>query len=295
MKVLVTGGTGFVGQKILERLLTADHQIKALVRTPRALANQPQVETVRGDITRPETFVQQLEDCDAVINLVGIIREFPRRGITFDRLHRQATQDLLQAAQEQGVERYLQMSANGTRENAVTGYHQSKWSAEQLVRQSSCNWTIFRPSLIHGPGDMFVNLLAKLIRALPLVPVMGDGQYRLQPVHVADIATAFVAALERTDCHEQTYSCCGPQAYSYDAILDLIGAAVGRRRPVLKVHQPLPLVRPLIGALQRVPLFPMTSDQLQMLLEENVCADNSWAETFGLNLQEFGPSIGEYL
>lgn len=295
MKVFVTGGSGFVGRKILEHLQAADHQIKALVRTPQSLAKQPQIEAVSGDITRPETFAQQLESCDAVINLVGIIREFPGRGITFDRLHRQATEDLLQVAQEQGVNRYLQMSANGTRENAVTGYHRSKWAAEQLVQQSSCNWTIFRPSLIHGPEDMFVNLLAKLVRTLPLIPVMGAGQYRLQPVHVEDVAAAFVAALERTDCHEQIYSCCGPQAYSYDAILDLIATAVGRKSPVPKLHQPLPLVKPLIGALQRMPRFPMTSDQLEMLLEENICDDNSWAETFGLDLRDFRSSIGDYL
>lgn len=294
MKVLVTGGSGFVGRAVVERLVEQGHTPRVLVRNPQSLNDLPGIETITGDITRPETFSAQLQGLDAVIHLVGIIREYPGRGITFDKLHRQATENVLKAATDAGIKRYLQMSANGTRAEALTAYHQTKWAAEELVRKSALEWTIFRPSLIHGPRDMFVNLLARLVKLLPVVPVMGDGQYRLQPVHVEDVATGFVAALDHSDTIGEHFSCCGPESHSYDQILDLIGQALGRRR-IIKLHQPLALMKPLVGTLQHIPLFPMTSDQLQMLLEGNVCCDRRWAETFALQPKEFAASIRDYL
>ncbi|NIQ96450.1 MAG: NAD(P)H-binding protein, partial [Desulfuromonadales bacterium] len=114
----------------------------------------------------------------AVIHLVGIIREFPGKGVTFKKLHTEATRNALAAAAECGVGRFLQMSANGTRANADTGYHQTKWQAEEAVRSSSLDWTIFRPSLIYGKDGEFVTMMKELVSKLPVVPVIGDGKYR---------------------------------------------------------------------------------------------------------------------
>jgi NADH dehydrogenase len=141
---------------------------------------------------------------------------------------------------------------------------------------------------------MFVNMLAQLIKALPVTPVMGDGQYLLQPVHVSDVAQSFVAALNKPETRGKTYACCGPETFSYNQILDLIGKALGLSR-VRKIHQPLCLMKPLVGLLQAIPLFPMTSDQLQMLLEGNVCKDNHWVDDFALELTEFAAGIQAYL
>jgi len=295
MKVFITGGSGFVGREIIRQLIAGNHSVRALVRKADALENFSGIETIVGDTTRSETLRDQLTGCDAVIHLVGIIREFPGRGITFNKLHVESTNNILRATEEQGIKRYLQMSANGTRENAVTSYHQSKWEAEELVRQSKLDWTIFRPSLIFGPEDQFVNMLAQLVKALPIVPVMGDGQYQLQPVSVIDIATGFVAALNQPEAVGKIYPCCGPQAFSYNQLLDLIAQTLGQLAGTRKIHQPLWLMKPVVAALQTIPLFPMTSDQLQMLLEGNSCNDESWKNDFALELHEFSSSIRTYL
>lgn len=293
MKVFLTGGSGFVGQEILRQLTDAGHRVSLLCHRhhPESRTN---VECVVGDSKKPESLKGVLKGCDAVIHLIGIIREFPKRDITFARLHTETTDNLLRAAQEQGVSRFLHMSANGTRADAITGYHQSKWAAEQLVRQSDLDWTIFRPSLIYGPQDQFINVLAELVRKLPVVPVLGDGKYRLQPVSVRDVARGFVTALNCPESIGQTYHCGGPQAYSYNELLDLIGRALGRKS-VCKLHHPLWMMKPIVAKLQAIPQFPMTSDQLQMLLEENICDPSDWIKTFHLELQNLPEGIGEYV
>ena len=294
MRVFLTGGTGFVGRQVVHDLLQHGHQVRALVRAS-AKPLPPEVETVIGDTTNYDMLTGAAHDCDAIINLVGIIREFPTKKITFDLLHTQTTKNLIRLAQETGIRRYIQMSANGTRADAVTGYHQTKWRAEQALREADLDWTIFRPSLIFGPDDLFVNMLAGLIKALPAVPVMGDGRYRLQPVSVIDVARSFVQALERTATFQQTYHCCGPAQLSYDEVLDLIGYALKRSRPVVKLHHPLCLMKPVVATFQRFALFPMTSDQLTMLLEENICSSTNWQEVFNLELTDFDSGIRQYL
>lgn len=295
MKIFLTGGTGFVGREILAQLLQSGHSVRALVRNKEALDKQKRLEAVVGDITDATSLANLLHGCDAIINLVGIIREFSKHGITFKRLHIEATQNMLWAANQQGISRFLQMSANGTCANARTGYHKTKWAAEQLVRQSGLAWTIFRPSLIFGPRDQFVNMLAKLIQSLPMIPVMGDGKYRLQPVSVANVAAGFVKGLEIKESIGQTYHCAGPQDFSFDEILDVIGATLGKQYGVRKLHQPLFVMKPLVALLQSFPLFPMSSDQLHMLLEGNCCDPTHWSETLDLDLQDFAGGIAKYL
>ncbi|NOY12751.1 MAG: complex I NDUFA9 subunit family protein [Deltaproteobacteria bacterium] len=294
MEIFLTGGTGFVGREILAHLLSAGHRVRALVRREQALQNRERVETVVGDTTEASSLSGLLCGCDAVIHLVGIIREKRKNGITFERLHVESTYNVAMAAKNQGVSRFLQMSANGSRAEAVTAYHQTKWAAEELLRQSQLDWTIFRPSLIFGPNDQFVNMLAGLIRTLPVVPVPGDGKYRLQPVSVTNVAEGFVRALAVTDSIGQTYHCAGPRTYSYNEILDMIGAALGRNR-VYKLHQPLVLMKPLVALLQSLAAFPLTSDQLQMLLEGNCCDPTHWRESLNLKLIDFNHGIAGYL
>ena len=283
MKVFITGGTGFVGSAVLKQLVEAGHEVRALVRpgSEGKLAVQAGFEIVPGDATEPGTLEGALEGCGAVIHLVGIIREFPSRGITFERLHVEGTRNILAAAQAQGVTRYLHMSSNGSGPSGTTAYHGTKWAADQAVRGSDRAWTIFRPSLIFGKGGEFVTMLADLIRKMPVVPVIGDGRYRMQPVAVAQVAESFVRALEMPETVGQTYHLGGGESYSYDEILDLTGRAIGRSH-VAKAHQPLFMVKPMVKLMEGSPSFPITLDQLEMLLQGNICDPTDWARTFGL-------------
>lgn len=296
MKVFVTGGTGFVGNEVLRQLVAAGHGVRALVRagSEAKLALREQVEVWPGDVTDPACLVGALDGCDAIIHLVGIIREFPDKGVTFERLHVEGTDNLLIAAQAQGVKRYLHMSSNGTRPNAVAQYHRTKWQAEEAVRASGLDWTILRPSLIFGPGGEFITMLADLIRKMPVVPVIGGGRYRMQPVTVRQVAESFVKALDLPQTIGQTYELGGGQSYSYEEILDLTGAALGKDR-VSKLHQPLFMIKPMVRMMEGFVSFPITSDQLTMMLEGNVCDPRRWAEEFDIEPESYADGIGRCL
>ena len=292
MKIFIAGATGFVGGHLTDELIQRGHELLLLTHA-RRLTTEKGFSYVTGDVTDPDCYVAAMKGCDAVINLVGIIREFAGRGITFERLHPDAATAMTGAARKAGVLRFLQMSALGTRVDAVSDYHRTKWRAEEIVRDSGLAWTIFRPSLIFGPKDAFVNMLARQLRFMPVLPVMGDGSYRLQPIHGNDVARCFCEALEKPETAGQTYTLCGPDRLTYLELLDAIADAMGRPHP-LKPQLPLGLMKPLIRLLQNFRLFPITLDQLQMLLEESIC-DGSWQQTFNTPAVRFRDGIRAYL
>jgi len=279
LKVFLTGATGFVGHEIVRQLLKEGHALRCLVRpgSEKKLPHREKIEIHHGDATQPETLAGGLAGCDAVVHLVGIIREFPQKGITFRRLHVEATANVVEAAKRAGVTRYIQMSANGVREKAATDYHRTKYSAEEIVKGSGLDWTIFRPSVVFGRGGEFLGTLADLVRRFPVVPVIGNGAYRMEPVSVKDVAEAFVASLGRKETIGRTYPCCGPKSYSYDELLDTIGDCLGKKK-VTKIHHPLSFVKPMVKLMESSPSFPITSCQLEMLLEGNVCSSREWVE-----------------
>jgi uncharacterized protein YbjT (DUF2867 family) len=174
------------------------------------------------------------------------------------------------------------MSALGTRPDARSRYHRSKWAAEELVRGSALPWTIFRPSVIYGRGDGFVSLLARMVRRLPVVPVIGDGQQRVQPVPVEQVAEAFATSLALPATVKQTFEVAGPEAVTMVELLELVGRALGKRR-VLRAHVPIGLVRGAARLLHRLPSFPLTPDQLAMLAEDNTCDPTGFFTTFGIS------------
>ena len=292
MRIFLAGGSGFIGGHLRKELLSRGHQIRLLVHKS---DTRPEagVEFVEGDVTWPESFAGQVAGCDAVINLIGIIREFPGRGMTFAGLHVEATHAMLEAARQAGVRRYLQMSALGTRPGAESNYHKSKFQAEELVRASGLDYTIFRPSIVFGPRDAFINLLAGYIRNYPIVPVIGDGMYRLQPVAADDVARCFAIALEMPETIGQTYELCGPDRLTYNEMLDTIGRVLGKPH-VAKLPNPLGIMKLVVPLLQRFPFFPITMDQIAMLTEENIC-DGRWRETFHFEPEYFLPGISKYL
>ena len=273
VRVLVTGGTGFVGREVVRHLHDRGHEVHLLARDPSRAARLFEGFPVRihkGNILEPATLSAPVQDVDAVIHLVGIISESGSH--TFQKIHVSAVQNLLEAIAGRSPLRLIHMSALGTRPQARARYHQTKWEGEQLVRQSRLPWTIFRPSIIYGPGDLFVNRLALAARRFRLIPVIGDGKTRLQPVQVGQVGRALVSALTNPETIRRSYDLAGPEKLSFNEIAAIIQRVVGVK--AWQCHLRLPAARAAawsfekIGALLRIPP-PLTRDQLIMLQEDN--------------------------
>src|SRR5687768_5611858 len=282
-RVFVTGATGFVGRAVVQALRAEGCVVRCLVRrgSEHDLRGLGAIERVEGDVMARRTLEEGVAGCHAVVHLVGIIREHRSVGVTFERVHTQGTINVLEAATAAGVSRFLHMSALGTRPGARSRYHITKWAAEEAVRSSPLPWTIFRPSIIYGRGDEFITMLRSMLERLPIVPVVGSGRQRLQPVPVEQVAHGFARALALEPTVKHSYDVGGPDAVSMVELLDAIAAALARRRR-LKVHIPIGVVRPVTQALYRLPGYPLTPDQLTMLEEDNTCDPSAFLSTFGL-------------
>jgi NADH dehydrogenase len=302
MKVLVTGATGFVGREIVRQLHESGQAIRILARnrtSPRVqeAVSRHGAEACPGDVLDAASLDGALKGMDAVIHLVGIISEVGAS--TFENVHTRGTGNIAAAARQAGVSRFVHMSALGTRPNAASRYHQTKWAAEELVRRSGLEFTIFRPSLIYGPGDQFINLFARLSRFSPVVPLMGSPRARFQPVPVETVAAAFVRSLGEPKAAGQTYDLCGPEALTLSEIVDRILDVLQRKR--LKLQVPPSLARcQAIGLeflfrrlLRRA--SPLNHDQLIMLQEDNLGNPRPANELFGLTPQALREGIAGYL
>jgi len=302
MKVFVTGATGFVGQEILARLRAAGYFVRILARNPdservQELFHGYGVEVRVGNILEPASLAGALEGMNAVIHLVGIIREFGQS--TFENVHALGTENVVAAAEQATVVRFIHMSALGTRPQANSRYHQTKWAGEEAVRRSDLDYTIFRPSLIFGPQDAFVNLFARLIRWSPVVPVLASERTHSQPVHIETVASAFVRAVAEPKSIGQTFDLCGPQSFTLSEIVDAICAASNRKR--LKIHVPLPVARWQAKMLESIypKLFrkaaPLNRDQILMLQEDNVGNPEPANQMFSLQPVPFREGIDNLL
>ncbi|MCY4158284.1 MAG: NAD(P)H-binding protein [Bacteroidetes bacterium] len=298
MRILLTGGTGFVGRHVLRELLAQGHQVRALIRrggAPEGFEKQ-EVELIRGDINDP--LEQFMKGVDGVIHLVGIIKESPSEKITFEALHTNATRNVVHAAEAAGVDRLVYVSANGASEHGETRYQTTKWAAEEAIRNSSLNhWSILGPGLIFGdPGmereEICVVLANTLIKPFPVLPVFGNGQYQLQPVSVEEVAEATVQALTRTDVHGQTIPIVGRRRLSYVDFLDVITRALGLK-PKPKVKLPLSFVR--TGMRFAGKMLPITPDQFAMLIAGNVADETRFYDTFQVSERPFNEESLGYL
>ncbi len=286
-RVLLTGASGFVGREVQRQLLASGREVVAISRHPRAEHVPPGVIQVAADITG-DGWLRWCEGCGAAIHLVGIIREVRSVGATFERAHRIATERVIAGCRKLGISRLVHMSTLGTRAEAATPYHRTKWQAEEAVRASGLEWTIFRPAPIFGPGDGFSTSIASAMRRMPIFPVFGDGTTRLQPIAVDEVAHCFVNALELRGTNGQTYELGGPEALSYDEVLRRIARSLGLRRMLL--HLPLGLSKLLVSIVQHFPGAPITRDELTMLLEGSTCDASVAAMTFGVpNARFVGP------
>ena len=236
--ILVTGGTGFVGQEVVRELLALGYHVRVLARHPERanrFANHTRLEIIPGDALRPDTLPAAMVGVRAVIHLIGIIAETSR--VTYEQAHTEATRNVLAAAQQAGVTRWVQMSAIGTRPTARSRYHLTKSQAEELVRQSGIDWTIFRPSLIYGHDehDRLLNLLRRAL-SWPLdfiqlysFPLLDGGEPLVQPVSVREVAHCFALAPAKEASIGQTYDLVGPVAFSWREMIFKILTALDHK------------------------------------------------------------------
>jgi NADH dehydrogenase len=251
-----------------------------LVRTAIGDEQAKGAETVVGDILEPTTLGPVMEGVDTVIHLVAIIEE--SKGLTFDRVIRQGTENVVAAARAAGVGRFVHMSAMGAQSNPAFPYLNAKWQAEEAVRGSGMEWTIFRPSVIFGKHDGFINVLADLVRKAPILPVVGSGQSKFHPVAVGDVADSFKRAVDDPATAGQVYELGGGEIYTYEGMLDVIAAELGKKKS--KVHVPAGLMKLVVTMSSPLPKAlrpPVTSEQLKMLALDNCTDHSATAELIG--------------
>ena len=312
--VLVTGATGFVGYSVVRELLSRGLTPVCLLRSEaKLLRRHPEVNPDRfvrvlGSLSDRTALLRAAEMSQAAIHLVGIIIERRLRGQTFAGIHRKGTGHVVAAAQKAGIRRFIHMSALGAREDAVSRYHQTKWAAEECVRGSGLDWTIFRPSLIHGPDGEFMALMKRFMCSLmpPVIPYFGSGDAKLQPVFVKDVAYCAVEALFRTETIGKTYPLGGPGVYSWREFYNACRALIpGTKAWKPMVSQPVPVAKllatlsapPMALAEMLVPslgLLRFDRGQVTMSQEDNVCDHTEAEEAFGIRMRSFEDELAAY-
>lgn len=305
MKVAVVGGTGFVGSYLVDELVTQDHEPVLLVRPgSEARISQPdRCAVVTGDVGKESALRETLANCAAAIYNIGILKEDKVRGITFDELQYRGAQRTIDIAAELGVGRFLFMSANGVRADG-TAYQRTKYAAERHLESAGLDYTIFRPSVIFGDprGRMeFCTQLRDDMINMPFpAPLFFEGiiprrsgTFRLSPVHVTNVAKAFVNALEERETSGKTYCLGGPRTLTWKEIIETIARACGKRK--LAVPVPAFHVRLAAAVFERFDFFPVTRDQLTMLLEGNTCDASEFYESLGIDPVPFDKDSLAYL
>jgi len=270
----ILGGTGFVGHHLAARLARDGHDIRILTRyreAHRDLLVLPTVKLVEADVHDPLSLRAQFIGCDTVVNLVGIVNERGRDGRGFEIAHTRLAESVASACVDTGVERLLHMSALKADPAGPSFYLRSKGKAELAVKQGAGDrlaWTIFRPSVIFGPGDSFFNRFAALLKVSPVLPLARPNA-RFAPVYVGDVAEAFARAAGKASTAGREYELCGPYVYSLREIVALTAERTGRRRWV--VGLPTSLAKAQARAMDFVPGKPFSTDNFLSLSVHSLC------------------------
>lgn len=296
--VCVLGGTGFVGRVLAARLIRSGYTVRIPTRDrqrSRDLLVLPGLELVQADIHDPVQLAALLRDMDAVINLVGILNERGHDGSGFEHAHVALAEKLMAACRRSRVRRLIQMSAlKANAERGPSHYLRTKGQAEQIIQSQageSIQYTIFRPSVIFGPGDSFCNRFARLLRIVPALP-MSQLNARFAPVYVGDVAEVFLRALPDSDSFGRTYELCGPEIFTLEEILRFVCRQLGIRRAFPRLPRPLGRFQAFIG--EYLPGKPFSRDNFRSLTVASVCRDNGFA-AFGIVPKRMEPIVSSYL
>lgn len=296
MKVFITGGTGFVGREIVRKLCGGGISVRLLARSLGSASKLASLnkcgETISGDIFSQAALDEGIQGCDAVIHLVGILKEIG--GQTYERVHFEGARNVIDAAVRAGAGHFVLMSAENTRPDAPSRYHKTKFLAEEYLKKSGLRYTIIRPSVMFGPDDRNFNELAKIIRAAPVLPVIGDGQYIWQPVWVEDVAELFVSTLMKERAFGKIYEMRGPERFTFDEILDTLMRVMNIRKP--KAHLPVCLMRPLVSLMGLAPsVAPITPELMKMLVDKTESPPENVSADFPMKLKRLEDGLREYI
>ncbi len=316
-RVLVTGATGFVGRYIVRELVARGYTAACIVRDSARLRSQTtdlptdRVEAIGGSLYDESTLAAAAKGAAAAIHLVGIISERPLGGQTFERVHVEATRRVVDACKSAGVGRFVHMSALGARLHAVSDYHRTKWTAESTVRESGLDWTIFRPSIIHGYDGEFMRMMRSFVcdatvpmcgflpAPFPVIPYFGDGQRLVQPVSVRDVARCFIASLGRHETIGGTFDLGGPKAISWKELYRTCREVIpGAKSWKPMVSTPVWAAKLMAWPIKWLPILPASmrfdAGQVQMSQEDSACDVGPVEETFGIELRDFRQELAEY-
>lgn len=273
--ILLLGGSGFLGGHVAQQLAAQGHRLTVPTRhreRARHLLVLPTAEVIEASVHDEAALARLVAGQDAVINLVGILHS--RHGLPygpdFARAHVELPKRLAAACRAAGVRRLIHVSALNAEVNGPSQYLRSKGQGEAELRAAGAalDLTIFRPSVVFGPEDSFLNLFARLQRFAPLMP-LGNTRARFQPVYVGDVARAIAASLARRDAVGQAYGCCGPRVYTLAELVRYAGELSGHRRPVIEL--PEALARLQAGLLELLPKPPLSVDNLDSMEVDSVC------------------------
>jgi len=295
--IVVLGGTGFLGTRLVARLIKDGRRVTVLSRDReqhKHLLVLPGLTLENCDVYAEAQLSEHFRGKDVVINLIGILNERGFSGSGFRRAHTELTRGVLQASRSAGVTRLLQVSALKAAVDAPSHYLRSKGDAEQLIRESSTalDWTIFQPSVMFGPGDSFLNRFAGLLAVSPWVFPLAKPNARFQPVLVDDVIEAILRCLHGGASGRQTYELGGPQIYSLGEIVGLVAKLTGRRRWI--VGLPDPVARLQAFAMDFVPGRPFSSDNYRSLTIDSVCEADGFAQ-LGIKPQSMVATARQYL
>jgi uncharacterized protein YbjT (DUF2867 family) len=287
--ILLTGATGVIGGELLPALLSAGHQVRALVRDPRRLGTERvNVQIALGDLSDPFSMRHAMRGVDTVIHLAATIRD--QEGGSIEELNGLGTMRLLRSAERAGVERFVFFSAMGASSFQRTRFFQAKALAERAVLESPLEATVFAPSIVYRPGDPWITLLERLA-ILPAVPISGSGRARYQPIWARDVAACVSSSLNGAEARR--YELAGPETLSYEGIVREVLEASGRDRRL--VHVPLPLVRAGLHALELVTgsaAFATWEEAELMEVPMVTEAGTSDAETLGVEPRPMAGVLG---
>jgi uncharacterized protein YbjT (DUF2867 family) len=269
MKILVTGGTGVIGEGVIPELISRGHAVRLLSRHADDDAKQwPGVEPFAGNVAEAESLQGAADGCDAIVHIAGIAFEDPPK-LTFQAVNVDGTRNMLDEAKRANVERFVYVSSLGA-DVGQSDYHKSKREAERLVEGSGLAWTIVRPGNVYGPGDEVVSRILKMVRALPAVPVIDNGEQEFQPIWHEDLAKILASVVERRDLAGQTLEAAGPEITTMNDVIEHFREITGRS----------PVRVPVPSALAQ---FGVDENVLTMLKERNVVRGTSAVEVLGIN------------